>query len=57
MPNMLESWFSFLDEVCKLILSLDDKLDEYGEPEKSPLRIQVRAFKQKIEDQKRKMKI
>lgn len=43
MPD-LETWFQFTDSLCELLQKCDDKLDEYGEPDKSPLRRQIKQF-------------
>lgn len=45
MPNTdLQNWFIFIDEICHLLRECDDKLDQYGEPDKSNVRTKIHQF-------------
>lgn len=41
---MSETWLQLLQTLANLLEKADNKLDEYGEPDRSPIRTEMRAI-------------
>jgi hypothetical protein len=54
-PESLLLWHKLLGELAALLQEADDKLDEYGEPEKSALRGKIREIVRYARDTRREM--
>lgn len=43
-PGGATAWKAFMNELNDIIRKVDDKLDEYGEPNRSPVRKELREI-------------